>query len=262
MPIIEGPMCTKVPRVLVQIPSCAHNCLPSTFRFCKKNPGVSTFPNPLRSRSIVLAVFLIAVTAASGKSIRMVTSWFNPKYEGETFHKILVIGVAQDLKVRADFEDEMAAQIARPGIQTIPGNQILLRPDGKSKPDLDYLRAQIQSNHIDAVVVSRLLKVDKRVTSIPSSMYVVPFPYYYSFYGYLSAVYPVVYEPGYTRQDTTVRVETNVYATNKPDGDLVWTGVSDSFNPKSANKVADGLVKEVPRQMEKDRLLPKSSASN
>ena len=233
------------------------------FARTRKSPGVPRFLRRLFSRSTVLSVFLLlALAATSGKSIKIVTSWFNPKYEGQTFHKILVIGVAQDLKVRADFEDEMAAQMVRPGIQTIPGNQILLRPDPKAKPDLDYLRAQIGSNHIDAVVVSRLLKVDKKVTTVPSSTYVAPFPYYYSFYGYLGAVYPVVYDPGYTREDTTVSVETNVYATSKPDGDLVWTGVSDSFNPKSAKKVADGLVKEVPKQMEKDGLLPKNFASN
>jgi len=207
-------------------------------------------------------MLLLALTAANGKSIKMVTSWFNPKYKDQIFHKILVIGVAQNLKVRADFEDEMAAEITRPGIQTIPGNQILLRPDPKAKPDLDYLRAQIRDNGIDAVVVSRLLKIDKRVTSIPSSTYIAPFPYYYSFYGYLGAVYPVVYDPGYTREDTTVSVETNVYATSKPDGDLVWTGVSNSFNPKSAEKVAEGLVKVVPKQMEKDGLLATKPASN
>ena len=207
-------------------------------------------------------VFLSALTAASGKSLKMVTSWFNPQYEGQKFHKVLVIGVAHDLAVRADFEDKMAVQIARPGMETIPGHQILLRPDPNAKPDFDYLRAQINSNRVDAVVVSRLLSVDKKVTSVPSSTYIAPFPYYYSFYGYLGAVYPVVYDPGYTREDTTVRVETNVYATSKPDGDLVWTGVSDSFNPKSAKKVADGLVKEIPKRMEKDGLLPKNSASN
>ena len=210
-------------------------------------------------RSTGLIVFLLALTGASGKSLKMVTSWFNPEYEGQKFHKLLVIGVAQDLAVRADFEDKMAVQIARPGMETIPGNQILLRPDPNAKPDFDYLRAQINSNHVDAVVVSRLLSVDK--TSVPSSTYIAPFPYYYSFYGYLGAVYPVVYDPGYTREDTTVRVETNVYATSKPDGDLVWTGVSDSFNPKSAKKVADGLVKEIPKRMEKDGLLPKNSSS-
>src|ERR1700741_1942921 len=214
------------------------------------------------SRSTLFSMLLLGLSAANGKSIKMVTSWFNPKYKGQLFHKIIVIGVAQNLKVRADFEDEMAAEIARPGIQTIPGNQILLRPDPKAKPDLDYLRTQVRDNGIDAVVVSRLLKIDKRVTSIPSSTYIAPFPYYYSFYGYMGAVYPVLYDPGYTREDTTVSVETNVYATSKPDGDLVWTGVSNSFNPKSAEKVAEGLVKVVPKQMEKDGLLAKKPASN
>ena len=173
--------------------------------------GSPVFSRSVFSRSTYLSIFLLTIfTAVSAKSIKIVTSWFNPKYEGQTFHKILVIGVAQNLEVRADFEDEMAARIARPGLETIPGNQILLRPDPKAKPDLDYLRAQIRDNHIDAVIVSRLLKVDKKVTYIPSSTYVAPFPYYYSFYGYLGAVYPVMYDPGYEREDTTVSVETNV----------------------------------------------------
>jgi hypothetical protein len=210
---------------------------------------------------VSIFLLLLALTSASGRSIKMVTSWFNSNYEGQEFHKVLVIGITQNLPIRADFEDEMAARIARPGMQTIPGNQILLRPDPKAKPDLNYLREQIRSYQIDAVVVSRVLKVDKKVTTVPSSTYVVPFPYYYSFYGYLDAVYPMVYDPGYTREDTTVVVETNFYATSKPDGDLVWTGISDSFNPKSAKKVVDGLVKEVPKQMEKDGLLPKNSTS-
>jgi hypothetical protein len=216
----------------------------------------------LFSATLLTIVLMASHTALSGKSIKMVTSWFNPKYGGQTFHKVLVIGVAQDLEVRADFEDGMAAQIARPGMETIAGNQILLRPDPHATPDLDALRAQIRDNHIDAVVVSRLLKIDKKVTHVPSSTYVAPFPYYYSFYGYLGAAYPVIYDPGYTSVDTTVRVETNVYATSTQDGDLVWTGISDSFNPKSAKKVADALLKEVPKQMEKDGLLPKAPASN
>jgi hypothetical protein len=214
-------------------------------------------------RSALLFFSLLAVlTTSSGKSVKMITSWFNSNYQEQTFHKILVIGVAQNPQVRADFEDEMAAQIARAGIETIPGNHILLRPDPNVKLDLDYLRGQIHDNHIDAIVVSRLLNVDKKVTVVPSSTYIAPFPYYYSFYGYLGAVYPMVYDPGYTRQDTTVSIETNVYATSKPDGDLVWNGVSKSFNPKSAKKIVDGLVKEVSKQMEKDGLLPKKVSSN
>ena len=223
----------------------------------------SHFSTNLFCRTSLLILFLsVAITVSVGKAVKMVTSWFNPKYEGQTFHKILVIGVARNTEVRADFEDQMAAQIARAGVETIPGNQILLRPDPSSKLDLDYLREQIRTNQIDGVVVTRLLRIDKKVISVPGSTYIAPFPYYHSFYGYLGAVYPVMYDPGYTEENTTVSVETNVYATNKPDGDLVWTGASESFNPKSAKKVADGLVKEVPRQMERDGLLPKNSNSD
>ena len=67
------------------------------------------FPFLTRSllyRSIPLSIFLLTVITVL--SAKMVMSWFNPKYKGRTFHKVLVIGVAQDLEVRADFEDEMA----------------------------------------------------------------------------------------------------------------------------------------------------------
>jgi hypothetical protein len=70
-----------------------------------------------------------------------------------------------------------------------------------------------------------------------------------------------MYDPGYTTEETTVSIETNVYATSKPEGDLVWTAVSQSFNPKSAKKVADALIKELPKQMEKDGLLAKKPDS-
>ncbi len=52
-----------------------------------------------------------------------------------------------------------------------------------------------------------------------------------------------------------------MYATSQPDGDLVRTGVSESFNPKSAKQIADSLVQEVSKQMEKDGLLPKRYSS-
>src|SRR5260370_39369430 len=132
-------------------------------RICRQREhrrmSLMTFPDFTRRlvlRSAFLSFFLLAVLAAiGGKSVKMISSWFNPNYEGQRFHKILVIGVAQNLEVRADFEDEMAAQIARPGIETIPGNHILLRPDPDVKLDLDYLRGQIRDNHIDADLTTK-----------------------------------------------------------------------------------------------------------
>jgi hypothetical protein len=50
----------------------------------------------------------------------------------------------------------------------------------------------------------------------------------------------IVYSPGYLQKDTTVRVETNLYAVTEPDGALVWTGMSDTFNPGQRTKQSTG----------------------
>jgi hypothetical protein len=204
---------------------------------------------------LIIGVVLTALTAGNGKSTKLLTSWKNPNYTGQRFHKILVVGMSNNPATRSDFEDALSHKVARNGVEAVPGNSILLRPD-TSQIDLDYLKAQIREHQIDAVLVSRLVKVDKDVTYIPGQNYVIPYGYYHSFYGYYGAVYQQVYSPDYLREDTTVRIETNLYAATPPDGELIWTGSSDTFNPKSAHKVIDALVKLVVKELEKEAILP------
>jgi hypothetical protein len=208
----------------------------------------------LKKLSLAIAVLLAASSLAGAKSTKLVASWKNPQYSGPRFHRILVLGMSAKPGVRADFEDALSKLLTGPGVEAIPGNTILLRPEGTTL-DMNYLKSQVQSFKIDAVIVSRLLKVDKNTTFIPGSAYVVPYPYYRSFYGYYGAVYPVVYSPDYLREDTTVRVETNVYAVTSGEGELVWTGVSDTFNPRSADKVIEALSKLLVKVLQKESVL-------
>jgi len=208
-------------------------------------------------RTILLTAMLLTPwTLAYSGSTKLVMSWKNPKYSGEHFRRILVIGMSENPVVRADFEDALSAKITRDGFEAVPGNTILLRPDSPNV-DLDYLKGQIHDHKIDAVIVARLVKVDRTTTYVPGHSYAVPYGYYRGFYGYYGTVYQQVYTPGYLRDDTTVRVETNVYDVMPPSEDLVWTGVSDSFNPKNADKVIAGLVKLVVKQLEKEAILTK-----
>jgi len=208
----------------------------------------------LKRCSLMLALILTVAPFASGKSTKLVASWKNPEYSGPRFHRILVLGMSAKPGVRADFEDALSKLVSGSGVEAIPGNTILLRPED-TKLDLNYLKSQVKTFKIDAVIVSRLVKVDKQTTYIPGSAYVVPYPYYSSFYGYYGAVYPVVYSPDYLREDTTVRVETNVYAVTSGEGELAWTGVSDTFNPSSADKAIDSVTKLVVKELQKDGIL-------
>jgi len=202
----------------------------------------------------VLAVVAAVATLADGRSTKLVASWKNPEYSGPRFHRILVLGMSAKPGVRADFEDALSKLVARDGVEAVPGNTILLRPEG-TQLDMNYLKTQIKEFKVDAVIVSRLVKVETKTTYIPGQAYVVPYPYYRSFYGYYGTLYPVVYSPDYLSEDTTVRVETNVYATDTPDGELVWTGVSDTFNPRSADKAIDGVSKLLVKELQKEGVL-------
>jgi hypothetical protein len=207
----------------------------------------------LKKQFLVLVLTLTAATLADGKSTKLVTSWKNPEYSGPAFHRILVLGMSAKPGVRADFEDALSKLVTRDGVEAVPGNTILLRPEG-SKLDINYLKSQVKEFGIDAVIVSRLVKVDKSITYVPGQPY-MPYSYYGSFYGYYGAVYPVVYSPDYLREDTTVRVETNVYAVTSGEGQLVWTGVSDTFNPSSADKVIDALSKLIVKELQKEAII-------
>lgn len=207
----------------------------------------------MRKKLLVLALLLGIAGFANAKSTKLVASWKNPQYSGTKFHRILVLGMSAKPGVRADFEDALSKLVASTGVEAIPGNTILLRPEG-TQLNLDYLKTQVKAFKIDAVIVSRLVKVDKNITYIPGSPYLMP-PYYGSFYGYYSNIYPVVYSPDYLREDTTVRVETNVYAVNGGEGQILWSGVSDTFNPRSAQKAIDGISKLIVKELQKDAIL-------
>jgi hypothetical protein len=204
---------------------------------------------------LTIAIVLTVVILAFGKSSKLVMSWKNPSYSPEKkFHRVLALGLSDKTEVRVDFEDTLAAQLASTGLDAVPGNQILLRPPG-TKLDLNTLKEQIRANHIEAVVVSRLIKVDNTVTYIPGMPYIVPYPYYNTFAGYYGTIYPVVYSPGYLQNEKKVRIETNVYLASEPDGQLIWTGVTDTLNPSNVHKAIKGLVQLVVQKMQKDGAL-------
>jgi len=201
----------------------------------------------------IIAVVLAASAVGNCKSTKLVASVKSPTYAGQHFARVLVIGMSNDPAIRDDFEDAMANALKAKGVHAIPGHNILLRPKA-AKMIPDYLKEQIKEHNIDAVITSRLVGVTSEVTYIPGQAYTVPYPYYNSFYGYYGALYPQVYSPGYLREDKTVRVETNLYGTSTPEGEFVWTGISETFNPNpdKVDKAINAVVQVVVQELQKE----------
>ena len=83
----------------------------------------------------------------------------------------------------------------------------------------------------------------------------MPYPYYNTFYGYYGTLYPVVYSSGYLQKEKKVRVETNLYVASGSDGQLIWTGTTDTFNPSDVHKAIKELAYLIVKQMEKEQVL-------
>ncbi len=199
-----------------------------------------------------MAVLAIpAVLAASSPKLEL--NWKNPNYSGGSFKSILVLALNGKAENRAEFEDEIVAAIARPGIQATPSYVFLPRPDA-TPIDMSDLKAVIREQHFDAIVVARITKREKRTTYVPGQVY-NPYPLYGSFAGYYYAVSPMVYSPGYLEKVNTAQVEVNFYSTAKSDGELVWTGTTNSFGGDSPMKVIRELVKVVIKELEKQNVI-------
>jgi hypothetical protein len=210
----------------------------------------------LRKQAIlILAVFavLTCLTSLDAGNTKFVFTWINPYYSGGHFKTILVLGINGKAVNRAEFEDRLSAEITRPGISAIPSYSLLPRPNSTPLV-MSELRDVVRGQNIDAIIATRLIKVKKSVTEIPGQVY-TPYPYYNSFYGYYGTIYPEVYSPDYLRVERTAQIETNFYSTLKPDGELIWTGTSDTVNPQSPSKAIDAVAKLIVETLEKEKII-------
>jgi len=207
----------------------------------------------LRKSSVLLIAVLASLGLSAAGSPKVEYCWKNPNYAGVTFKNILVLALNGKAVNRAQFEDELVAAIARPAQQATQSYQFVPRPDG-TPLDTQDLRYQIRDQKFDAILVARLTKRVEKTTYVPGDVY-TPFPYYGTFYGYYNAVYPVVYTPGYMETEKEAQVEVNFYSTAKPDGELVWTGTTNTFDAHDVMKVIKDLVKVVSEQLEKDNII-------
>jgi len=123
---------------------------------------------------------------------------------------------------------------------------------------INDLKAVIREQKSDAIVVARLTKVEKKTAYVSGQTY-DPFPLYGSFAGYYSAVSPLVYSPGYLEEVSIAQVETNFYSTAKPDGELEWTGTTNSFDGNSPMKVIRELVSVVVKELEKQNVIDRAA---
>ncbi|MFV2055587.1 MAG: hypothetical protein ACC707_03925 [Thiohalomonadales bacterium] len=194
-------------------------------------------------RWAIVAVVMLWVNACA--TTMTTGTWKDKSYTGK-IHEVLVIGLASSDANRRIFEDTLAKAFEKAGKKGIASNGLL--PDTK-KISKETVAPIVKEEGIDAVIVARVVSVNKEQRYVPNS-----YPSSYNtFYGYYDRVGPYYYEPGYYVQDTIVALEINLY--DAKTGKIVWAITTETISPDNVNKEIDKLASIIIGDLTKQGLM-------
>jgi hypothetical protein len=139
-------------------------------------------------RIFALALAVALSLAACAASTKIVNQWVSPDYISPRFRKIMVIGVSKQASIRRTFEDEFVTQLKAAGVEAVP-SYLYIPEDGQV--DESRLQAAVKQAGADAVIITRLVRIEKKTEVSPAFYQPGPF----GFYGGYSAAWRGYYEP-------------------------------------------------------------------
>ena len=213
-------------------------------------------PNLLRHCSILIIMIALSLQVAC-TSMKFTKVWVDETHSGPPYHKVLVIGVADTMGNREDFENYFVKQLKASGIDALVSYKIL--PD-TTKINRDSVLAAISGLGFDCAIVTHLAGIEAEESPIqPKKVGVVtsygygPGSYNYQMYDYYQYASNYVTHTDYYTNRDTVSLVTNLYdiATEK----LVWSGKSAQFAPDSVDDVVVELTQLVIADLKQKKLL-------
>ena len=199
---------------------------------------------------VMAALFLLTEVARS--QTKMVDTKTAAKPEGTGPRKILVLAVTDDVITRATFEDVIAGELEMRGA-TAKASHLPF-------PDLPKERgpfeAKLAEMGYDGVLVGRLvgsqdkIKVKEGYTSYATDYQGM------DWWGGYWYTYQQVFVPGYLDKETKVRLRADLWrASDNKTGQLVWSGTSETLNPRTAAQAAHEVGNTIVNALVKAKLL-------
>jgi len=197
--------------------------------------------------TVVWPAFVLTLILTACSSTTIVEQWADPAQK-TAFNHLLVLSLNHSDSKRRVFESGFIAELDKRSIKTSASYELLPDKDDLSK---ETIRAAIAGTGIDAALVMRQVRIKKEERVVPPRYDYVGHPYG-SFYGYYGHFAPI-YTPGYVTEDTIVHLEINVY---RVEGEkLVWSGKTETYNPKNTNTLISELAKTILNELARANLI-------
>jgi hypothetical protein len=173
--------------------------------------------------------------------------------QGGPARKVLVAAFSGRPELRAKYEADMAARLGGTGVQIVQASKLF--PPRPEPPTVDELRAAIAKEGIDGAVLARLAGTHTEERVVTTTTAYGPAFGPYGFYDYWGPAWMATYPTSYLEQEQVVTLETRFYRT-AGSGKLVWTAMTDTFDPATAEEVIAGVNEKVVARLRSDGLVP------
>lgn len=187
-------------------------------------------------------LFVIAASLVLGAcaTVSITNRWRDPSWPGPPASHVVVVGISRSDTMRRIFEDTFSQQLQAAGIQATPAyTQIPAGTTGALG-----LRDLMKANGADAVLVTRVQRVQQKISVTPSG------PMYGGFYGWYGGAWAAV--PDVQSYDV-VTLETSVWDARSEK--LVWTVTTEGIGTKNIPKATIQLAQTLIPQLKTDGIL-------
>ncbi|MBS1504508.1 MAG: hypothetical protein JST32_20775 [Bacteroidetes bacterium] len=182
----------------------------------------------------VLSLVLMMGCATS----KITSSWKAPDAVPQRYNKIMVLGLIRtaDRTLQENMENHMVGDLRALGYNAVSSLQEY-GPKVFDGMDEQTAMNKLKNSGVDAVITIVLLDKEKEKSYVPGHIYYYsPYSYYYRhFWGYHTAIYRRIYEPGYYVTNTRYFWESNVYDMDTQK--LLYSVQTQSFNPSDSESL-------------------------
>jgi hypothetical protein len=199
-------------------------------------------------RAAVLSIALaLVLTGCAGT--KLVSQWRDPATTQLKYAKVLAVMMTPETLTRRSAEDSLVRII---GPEKAVASYTIF--PGDKAPEQEAAKARLLADGFDGVVILRPVESRTEVQYVPGTVAYVPT--YGSLWGpgYWGHGWGAVYEPGYTTQQTIVRVETVLFDLKKDK--LIWASQTESTDPAGLQEMVADIAKATVFAIRKQGLLP------
>jgi hypothetical protein len=190
----------------------------------------------MRIRTAALLGAGLAFAACASTSL--VESWKAPGAGPLRFNKVLALAIVKDESVRRVAEDALQATLK--SVRAEPSYRVLEGANVADGEQLKEMKGRLQQDGFDGVVALRMVSSQQQASWTPI---VIPLE---AFWGTGSPAAEMSVE-------TVARVEIKLYSLS--DDKLIWSGCSETHDPKNAEQLVQEVVAAAGRELRKQGLI-------